>query len=35
VATAERMGGKDIATFDRRHFSMVRPNHTSAFTLLP
>ena len=35
VATAERLGVTDIATVDRRHFSVVRPNHAAAFTLLP
>jgi predicted nucleic acid-binding protein len=35
VATAERLGIKEIATVDRRHFSVVRPNHVDAFTLIP
>lgn len=35
VATAERLGITEIATVDRRHFSVVRPGHVSAFTLLP
>lgn len=35
VATAERLGVRDIATFDRRHFSVVRPRHIAAFSLLP
>lgn len=35
VATAERLRVTDIATIDRRHFGVVRPNHTAAFTLLP
>ena len=35
VAVAERLGVTDIATLDRRHFSVVRPKHVSAFTLLP
>jgi uncharacterized protein len=35
VATAERLGLADIATVDRRHFSVVRPLHVAAFTLLP
>lgn len=35
VATAERLGITDIATVDRRHFTVVRPNHAAAFTLLP
>jgi len=35
VAAAERLGVHEIATVDRRHFSIVRPNHAAAFTLLP
>jgi predicted nucleic acid-binding protein len=35
VVVAERLGLTEIATIDRRHFSVVRPHHTSAFTLLP
>jgi hypothetical protein len=35
VAVAERLGLIEIATIDRRHFSIVRPRHTDAFTLLP
>lgn len=35
IAIAERMGIDMIATFDRRHFTVVRPNHVDAFTLLP
>ncbi|MDN5797398.1 MAG: PIN domain-containing protein [Intrasporangium sp.] len=35
VATAERLGITDIATVDRRHFTVVRPAHVAAFTLLP
>lgn len=35
VATAERLGASTIATLDRRHFSVVRPNHVNAFDLLP
>ncbi len=35
VATAERLGVTDIATVDRRHFTVVRPAHVAAFTLLP
>ena len=35
VTVAERLGLTTIATIDRRHFSVVRPNHTAAFTLLP
>lgn len=35
VTTAERLRITEIATVDRRHFSVVRPNHVGAFTLLP
>lgn len=35
VAVAERLGLSEIATIDRRHFSVVRPRHVDAFTLLP
>lgn len=35
VATAERLGIKTIATFDRRHFGVVRPRHVDAFELVP
>lgn len=35
VAAAERLGLTSIATLDRRHFTVVRPRHTNAFTLLP
>ncbi len=35
VTTAERLAIGEIATFDRRHFSVVRPCHADAFTLLP
>lgn len=35
VAAAERLGLAEIATVDRRHFSVVRPAHVAAFTLLP
>jgi uncharacterized protein len=35
VATAERLGIVEVATVDRRHFSVVRPRHTDALTLLP
>lgn len=35
VTAAERLGVDQIATIDRRHFSVVRPNHVPAFTLLP
>lgn len=35
IALAERPGATQIATLDRRHFSVVRPQHVVAFTLLP
>ncbi|MFJ5301971.1 type II toxin-antitoxin system VapC family toxin [Streptomyces sp. NPDC088350] len=35
VAIAERWQAKQVATVDRRHFSVVRPNHVPAFELLP
>lgn len=33
VAAAERLSVVAIATTDRRHFSVVRPNHAPAFEL--
>ncbi|PWJ51170.1 PIN domain-containing protein [Quadrisphaera granulorum] len=35
VAAAERLGIVEVATVDRRHFSVVRPRHTEALALLP
>ena len=35
IAVAERFRVSEIATLDRRHFSVVRPAHVDAFTLLP
>lgn len=35
VALAEQLGVQEIATLDRRHFSVVRPQHVNVFTLLP
>jgi uncharacterized protein len=35
VAVAERVGATQIATLDRRHFTVVRPSHIPAFELLP
>jgi uncharacterized protein len=35
IAIAERLQLIEIATLDRRHFGVVRPNHTRAFTLVP
>lgn len=35
ITLAEQLGVAEIATLDRRHFSVVRPSHVNAFTLLP
>jgi len=35
VAAAERLRVTEIATFDHRHFTVVRPAHAPAFELLP
>jgi predicted nucleic acid-binding protein len=35
VALAEQLEVEEIATLDRRHFSVVRPQHVNAFALLP
>ena len=35
VAAAERLEATTIATLDRRHFSVVRPNHRQSLELLP
>ncbi|GAA4702849.1 type II toxin-antitoxin system VapC family toxin [Phytohabitans rumicis] len=35
VTVAERLRVTEIATLDRRHFTVVRPAHVEAFTLLP
>jgi predicted nucleic acid-binding protein len=35
IALAERLGVREIATLDRRHFTVVRPRHVPALTLLP
>jgi predicted nucleic acid-binding protein len=35
MAIAERMNIRKILTTDRRHFSIVRPEHCKSFTLLP
>jgi uncharacterized protein len=35
VTVAERLGLTDVATLDRRHFTVVRPRHVDALTLLP
>jgi hypothetical protein len=35
VAAAERLGITTLATLDRRHFGVVRPEHVPAFELVP
>jgi predicted nucleic acid-binding protein len=35
IAIAERLEQDTIATLDRRHFSVIRPLHIDAFTLVP
>ena len=35
IALAERLDASVIATLDRRHFTVVRPRHVTAFELLP
>ena len=35
IAVAERLGLAEIATLDRRHFTVVRPRHADALTPLP
>jgi uncharacterized protein len=35
VAAGERLAVREVATLDRRHFGVVRPNHLDAFELLP
>jgi len=35
IALAERLGITEIATLDRRHFTVVRPRHGASLTLLP
>jgi uncharacterized protein len=35
VAIAERLKLTEVATLDRRHFNVVRPDHVTALTLLP
>ncbi len=35
VAAAERLGVTEVATLDRRHFTVIRPRHITALTLLP
>jgi uncharacterized protein len=35
IVVAERLNSTTIATLDHRHFSVVRPSHTTAFKLVP
>jgi uncharacterized protein len=35
ISAAERLGVTEVATLDRRHFTVVRPRHVEAFNLLP
>jgi predicted nucleic acid-binding protein len=35
IAIAERLRLAEVATLDRRHFSVVKPRHVAAFALLP
>jgi predicted nucleic acid-binding protein len=35
LAAAERLDVAEIATLDRRHFTVVRPAHVAALMLLP
>lgn len=35
IALAERLDQSTIATLDHRHFSVVRPSHVPAFTIVP
>ncbi|ASF12443.1 putative ribonuclease VapC [Nocardia brasiliensis NBRC 14402] len=35
ITIAERLGLSEIATVDRRHFTIVRPRHIDAFRLVP
>jgi len=35
VALAERLGIVELATLDRRHFSVVRPRHVARLDLIP
>lgn len=35
VALAERLSIAELATLDRRHFSVVRPRHVEALRLIP
>jgi len=35
IAIAERLNTTTLLSLDRRHFTVLRPAHTAAFTLLP
>lgn len=35
IALTERLDVDEVATLDRRHFTVVRPSHTASLTLLP
>ena len=35
LAVVERLNEPKLATLDRRHFSILRPRHVEALTLLP
>lgn len=35
IALAERLKLTEVATLDRPHFTVVRPNHVNALALLP
>ena len=35
VTLAERLNITQVATFDRRDFTLIRPRHCAAFELLP
>jgi len=35
IAVAERLNLTDVASLDRRHFTVVRPKHANALNLLP
>jgi uncharacterized protein len=35
IATAERLKLSEVATLDRRHFTVMRPEHVDTLTLLP
>jgi predicted nucleic acid-binding protein len=35
IAAAERLQAVQLATLDRRHFTVVRPRHAEAFEIVP